>query len=52
MKTYIKTCKNCGHECHCKSVECSECINDVCVTCVCGEKNASEKGKIPKNNFK
>jgi len=36
MNTSEKTCKTCGHECHCLGGECPHCINDVCETCDCG----------------
>lgn len=30
-----KTCKNCGHSCHCDKVNCPNCVNDVCGKCDC-----------------
>jgi hypothetical protein len=32
-----KTCKKCGHTCHCLSADgCPDCINDICDVCDCG----------------
>ena len=31
-------CTYCGHECHCYSNGCQNCMNDVCQTCECKEK--------------
>jgi hypothetical protein len=30
-----RTCKKCGHDCHCYAPDCKECINDVCYKCDC-----------------
>lgn len=30
-----RTCKKCGHRCHCYSPDCPECVNDVCIKCDC-----------------
>ena len=32
MDKPTKTCKNCGHSCHCDK-ECPDCVNDVCGKC-------------------
>lgn len=32
-----RTCKTCGHDCHCYAPDCKECVNDVCVKCDCKE---------------
>ena len=34
-QSYQKTCKSCGHSCHCDDADCKECVNDVCVRCTC-----------------
>ena len=36
-----RTCKSCGHDCHCYSPNCLQCINDVCGTCNCKEEEKS-----------
>ena len=33
-----KTCKKCGHECHCNKSDCEKCANDVCTECDCDEE--------------
>ena len=30
-----RTCKKCGHECHCYKPTCEECVNDICTGCDC-----------------
>jgi len=30
-----KVCDSCGHSCHCNSVTCPKCVNDVCGHCKC-----------------
>ena len=30
-----RTCKKCGHECHCDEINCPKCANDVCGFCDC-----------------
>jgi hypothetical protein len=30
-----RTCKNCGHDCHCYQPDCDDCVNDVCTKCNC-----------------
>jgi len=30
-----RTCKSCGHACHCYRPDCDDCINDICVKCDC-----------------
>lgn len=32
-----RTCKKCGHRCHCYQPTCEECVNDVCTGCDCKE---------------
>lgn len=39
-------CKSCGHRCHCYSPDCSECKNDVCISCKC---SSSQKSFWPDN---
>ena len=36
MNTSEKTCRKCGHSCHCWDSECPVWVNDVCETCDCG----------------
>ena len=36
-KAYPRTCKKCGHKCHCYQPDCDQCINDVCIRCDCGK---------------
>ena len=35
----VRTCKNCGHKCHCYSPNCEDCVNDVCTNCDCEDKH-------------
>lgn len=35
-----RTCKRCGHRCHCYDNACPKCVNDVCGFCDC--KNEKE----------
>ena len=37
MKGVKRTCKKCGHGCHCYRPDCPECVNDVCYKCDCKE---------------
>lgn len=37
-KRYMNKCKTCGHDCHCSSPDCKDCVNDVCTSCSCKEK--------------
>ena len=37
MRGTERTCKKCGHGCHCYSPDCKECVNDVCYKCECKE---------------
>jgi len=34
-----RTCKKCGHRCHCYQPTCEECVNDVCGVCDCKEED-------------
>ncbi len=34
-----RTCKKCGHGCHCYASTCQECRNEVCGTCDCVDDN-------------
>ena len=36
-----RTCKKCGHDCHCYSPNCENCVNDVCTSCDCKEEELS-----------
>ena len=38
MQGEERTCKKCGHRCHCYQPECEECHNDVCYNCKCREE--------------
>lgn len=33
-----RTCKKCGHNCHCYAPNCKDCVNDVCTSCDCKTK--------------
>ncbi len=35
MQGEYRTCKKCGHRCHCYQPTCNDCINDVCTGCDC-----------------
>jgi len=30
-----RTCKKCGHRCHCYARTCEDCVNDICTGCDC-----------------
>jgi hypothetical protein len=45
MQGEKRTCKRCGHDCHCYQPSCEKCINDVCTQCDC-------KSEIPDSFFK
>jgi hypothetical protein len=30
-------CMKCGHDCHCESENCNNCVNDICGACECKE---------------
>ena len=45
MKGEERTCKKCGHRCHCYQPECEECVNEICYECKC--KKPEYKKDIP-----
>jgi len=38
MQETERTCKKCGHDCHCNQPDCSKCVNDVCNECDCADE--------------
>lgn len=38
-----RTCKKCGHRCHCYQPDCDKCANDVCTECDCKEESEQQK---------
>ena len=47
-----RTCKNCGHKCHCYSPNCQECVNDVCGVCDCKETKQESDARSWDNYLK
>lgn len=37
-----RTCKSCGHKCHCYAPDCKECRNDVCTKCNCQQQTNTD----------
>jgi len=44
MQGEVRTCKSCGHSCHCYSPDCETCSCDVCD---CGKVGTNSKEEIP-----
>lgn len=42
MQGTPRTCKKCGHKCHCYRPDCGDCVNDVCTVCGCKENGSTE----------
>lgn len=47
-----RTCKKCGHRCHCYQPDCDQCINDVCVYCECDKIEVKEIVDIPQSFYR
>ncbi len=49
MQGEKRTCKSCGHRCHCYRPDCEECVNDVCTVCQCQDELIRQQ-QDPKHN--
>lgn len=43
VDNYTVKCESCGHTCHCRDINCKDCVNDVCGVCKCKDSKNESK---------